>query len=112
MTSSATFAPYAVSASLYVFMVIFMHNFLFGLLSRLDASGRAAAATPAMMMVGSCIGPVLGGVIVQGLGYQGLRWAASLVALLAFIGMLQVRRHLPHVPGVPAPGSAATVAHA
>lgn len=98
MTSAATFAPYAVAASLYVFMVIFTHTFLFGLLSRLDSSGRAAAATPAMMMIGACIGPVLGGVIVQGLGYQGLGWAASLVALLALIGMLQVRRYLPGTP--------------
>lgn len=112
MTSSATFAPYAVSASLYVFMVIFTHNFLFGLLSRLDTTGRAAAATPAMMMIGSCIGPVLGGVIVQGLGYQGLGWAASFVAVLAFIGMLQVRRHLPKLPGESSPRTIVSAAHA
>lgn len=95
MTSAAAFLPYAVAASLYVFMVIFTHNFLFGLLSRLDPSGRAAAATPAMMMIGSCIGPALGGAIVQGLGYQGLGWAACVVAFVAVMGMLQVRRHLP-----------------
>ena len=95
MTSAASFAPYAIAASLYVFMVIFTHNFLFGLLSRLDPSGRAAAATPAMMMIGSCIGPALGGAIVQGLGYQGLGWAACGVALVAVLSMWQVRRHLP-----------------
>lgn len=97
MSSAAVFLPYAVSASLYVFMVIFTHNFLFGLLSRLDPSGRAAAATPAMMMLGACIGPVLGGTIVAGLGYQGLGWAACVVAFIAVMGMLQVRRHLPAV---------------
>ncbi|MES2945351.1 MAG: MFS transporter [Pseudomonadota bacterium] len=95
MTSAAAFLPYAVAASLYVFMVIFTHNFLFGLLSRLDPSGRAAAATPAMMMIGACIGPALGGAIVQGLGYQGLGWAACVFAFVAVMGMLQVRRHLP-----------------
>ncbi|MEO7547721.1 MAG: MFS transporter [Ramlibacter sp.] len=95
MSSTLVFAPYAVAASLYVFMVIFTHTFLFGLLSQLDASGRAAAATPAMMMVGSCIGPALGGVLIQALGYQGLGWAACVVAVVAVALMLQVRRHLP-----------------
>ena len=72
-------------------MVIFTHTFLFGLLSKLDPTGRATAATPAMMMVGSCIGPVLGGAIVAGLGYPGLGWAASAVAAVAVAGMWQVR---------------------
>ncbi len=98
LSSAVAFTPYAVAASLYVFMVIFTHAFLFGLLSRLDPSGRAAAATPAMMMLGSCMGPVLGGVIVQGFGYTGLGMAACVVALLAVTAMLQVRRHL-RVPG-------------
>ncbi len=95
LSSSLSFAPYAVAASLYVFMVIFTHNFLFGLLSRLDPSGRAAAATPAMMMIGSCIGPALGGVLVQGLGYAGLGWMACGVSCIAVLGMWRVRKHLP-----------------
>eukprot|EP01035_Chromulina_nebulosa_P058341 gene58341-79881_t len=33
MTTAASFLPYAVAAALYVSMVIFTHNFLFGLLS-------------------------------------------------------------------------------
>lgn len=94
MSSALTFAPYAVAASLYVFMVIFTHNFLFGLLSRLDPSGRSAAATPAMMMVGSCIGPALGGAIVQGFGYSGLGWAACGVAAVAVVAMSMARRQL------------------
>ena len=98
MTSASAFMPYAVSVSLYVFMVIFTHNFLFGLLSRLDPSGRAAAATPAMMMLGACVGPALGGGLVQNLGYQGLGWAACVVAVVAFVAMLQVRRYLPANP--------------
>lgn len=95
ISSTLSFAPYAVAASSYVFMVIFTHNFLFGMLSRLDPSGRSAAATPAMMMMGSCIGPVLGGVIAQGFGYSGLGWAACAVAAVAVVGMLKVRKHLP-----------------
>ncbi len=92
MSSSVVFGFYAVAAALYVFMVIFTHTFLFGLLSKLDVSGRAAAATPAMMMVGSCIGPALGGAIVQGVGYPGLGWAACVVALIAIVCMVQGQR--------------------
>ena len=102
MTSTAAFMPYAISVSSYVFMVIFTHNFLFGLLSRLDATGRAAAATPAMMMMGACIGPALGGGLVQNLGYQGLGWAACAVSVVAVLAMLQVRRYLPAAPVVAA----------
>lgn len=97
LSSALTFAPYAVAAALYVFMVIFTHNFLFGLLSRLDLSGRAAAATPAMMMVGSCVGPALGGLLVQGFGYPALGYAATAVAIIAVVCMLQVHRTLKAV---------------
>lgn len=107
MTSAAMFMPYAVAVSLFVFMVIFTHNFLFGLLSQLDPSGRAAAATPAMMMLGACIGPALGGGLVQNLGYQGLGWAACAVAFVAVICMLQVRKHLPSAPDTSLSTSAA-----
>ena len=94
MSSTLTFAPYAVAAALYVSMVIFTHTFLFGLLSRLDPSGRAVAATPAMMMVGSCIGPALGGGLVAGLGYPGLGSAACVVAAVAVFAMWRVQLRL------------------
>lgn len=102
MSTATSFAPYAVAASLYVAMVIFTHTFLFGLLNRLDASGRAAAATPAMTMVGACIGPALGGGVIHALGYQGLGWAACVVAALAMLAMAQVRRRLDAAPGTAA----------
>jgi predicted MFS family arabinose efflux permease len=98
MTSATSFAPYALAVSLYVSMVIFTHTFLFGLLNRLDPSGRAAAATPAMTMVGACIGPALGGAVIHVFGYPGLGWAASAAAALAILGMAQVRRRLDSVP--------------
>lgn len=98
MSSTVVFAPYAVAASLYVFMVIFTHTFLFGLLTKLDGSGRAAAATPAMLMLGSCAGPALGGAVVQGLGYPGLGWAACVISFVALVCMLQVRRAVSVVP--------------
>ena len=98
ISSATVFAAYAVATSLYVFMVIFTHTFLFGLLARLDRSGRAVAATPAMMMVGSCIGPALGGGLVQAIGYPALGWAACVVGLVAVLCMQQVRRQLSAAP--------------
>lgn len=99
MSSTLAFASYAFAASLYVFMMIFTHTFLFGLLTRLDPSGRAAAATPAMMMLGSCIGPALGGGVVQGIGYEGLGWAACAISAIAVFFMVQVRqRNTAQVP--------------
>lgn len=92
MTLSVGFAPYAVAAALYVAMVIFTHTFLFGVLAKLDTSGRTVAATPAMMMAGSCIGPVIGGTLIQAFGYPGLAYAACVVSVIAVFLMLQERR--------------------
>jgi hypothetical protein len=52
-------------------VLIFMHTFLFGLIARLDPSGRALASTPAMMMTGSAIGPALAGMVAMRAGYEG-----------------------------------------
>lgn len=93
ISNSTSYLPYAMAASLFVSMVIFTHVFLFGLLTHFDPSGRAVAATPAMVMVGACLGPVLGGVIVQAIGYPGLGWTACLVATTAVFLMAQAGRH-------------------
>lgn len=84
------FAPYAVAASLFAAVMIFTHTFAFGLLSRLEPSGRALAATPAMLMAGSAIGPVLGGTLVKFLGYGSLGIAAALIACMAVLCFARV----------------------
>lgn len=80
---SPLFWPYAVAASLLAAVMIFTHTFAFGLLARLDASGRALAATPAMLMVGSAIGPFLGGTLVNAWGYETLALASLCLAAAA-----------------------------
>lgn len=79
MTSTA-FVPYALAASVFAAVMIFTHTFAFGLLARLDPSGRAMAATPAIMMTGAAIGPILGGTLVRSAGYGSLAIAALLIA--------------------------------
>lgn len=82
MTSTA-FGPYAAAASVFAAVMIFTHTFAFGLLARLDPSGRALAATPAMIMTGAAIGPVLGGTLVKAFGYGSLGLAAAVIAAIA-----------------------------
>jgi predicted MFS family arabinose efflux permease len=80
---STVFAPYAAAASVFAAVMIFTHTFAFGLLARLETSGRALAATPAMLMTGAAIGPVLGGTLVKFHGYGSLALAAALIAAIA-----------------------------
>lgn len=85
ITHSMVFAPYAFAVSVCAFVMIFTHTFVFGLLARLDPSGRAVSATPAMVMTGAALGPVLGGTLVNVWGYPALGLAAAAVAALAFV---------------------------
>ena len=82
---STQFAPYAAAASVFAAVMIFTHTFAFGLLAQLDRSGRALAATPAMLMTGAAIGPVLGGTLVKSFGYGCLAVAAVVIASLALL---------------------------
>ena len=57
-----------------------------------DLLGRAVAATSAMIMIGSAIGPSLGGTLVKGMGYSGLGLAALLIDALALAMFLRMRQ--------------------
>jgi predicted MFS family arabinose efflux permease len=82
--TNATIMPlWAPSAAFFVTTEIFTHTFVFGLLSRLDPTGRATAATPAMAMIGAALGPFVGGVLAQNLGFGALGAAGVLVGLLS-----------------------------
>ncbi len=92
---SNAFSFYAIAGSVFVAVMIFTHTFCFGFLAALDRSGRAVAATPAMLMVGSAIGPIVGGTLVKGFGYGALGAAAvvmDLVALALFSRLLLADR--------------------
>jgi hypothetical protein len=81
--NATAFEAYAGAASVFAAVVLFTHTFAFGLLARLEPSGRALAATPAMMMTGAAIGPLLGGTIVKAAGYGSLALAAAALAAIA-----------------------------
>ncbi|MBN3786501.1 MFS transporter [Burkholderia sp. Ac-20353] len=92
ITQSATFAPYAAATSVFAAVMIFTHTFAFGMLARIDRTGRAVAATPAMLMTGAAIGPVLGGTLVKQSGYGSLGIAAVLIAAAAVFCFSRLER--------------------
>ncbi|WP_326493840.1 MFS transporter [Rhizobium sp. SL86] len=90
--TTATVLPiWAPSAAFFVTTQIFTHTFVFGLLSRLDPTGRATAATPAMALIGAASGPFVGGVLAQNLGYEALGMAAVAVSLCSTLCFTMAR---------------------
>ena len=92
ITQAMVFGPYAAAAILLPCVMIFTHTFAFGLIARLDASGRAVAATPDMTMIGAAVGPVLGGTLVKLGGYGHLATAAVVVAAMAVLCFASLRQ--------------------
>lgn len=91
LVSSSAFPVYAAAGAFFVSTVIFTHIFTFGVLAKLDPSGRAVSATPAMLMMGSATGPILGGTLVKFYGYGAIGWAAVAIGAVAFCFFLQLR---------------------
>ncbi|MCY1519593.1 Major Facilitator Superfamily protein [compost metagenome] len=83
VTQLGGYGVYMIATSILIAVVTFTHVFAFGVLARLDPSGRVVAATPVMVMVGSATGPLLGGVLAQHIGYGSLGWAALVLGLLS-----------------------------
>jgi len=81
--NATAFTAYAAAASVFAAVMIFTHTFAFGLMARLETSGRALAATPAMLMAGAAVGPLLGGTLVKSAGYGSLAAAAAVLAAIA-----------------------------
>jgi len=80
---SPLFGPYAFAGAVFAAVMVFTHTFAFGVLAHLDSSGRALAATPAMLMIGSAIGPFLGGTLVTLFGYESLALVAGCLGVVA-----------------------------
>ncbi len=85
ITFGSGFLTYAVPTAIFAAVMIFTHTFAFGLLSRLDPTARALAGTPAMLMIGAAIGPILGGTLVQLFGYPALGLGAVIISSAAVL---------------------------
>lgn len=90
--NTSNYVLYTASGALMAFTIIFVHTFAFGLLAKLDPTGRAVAGTPAMLMVGSAIAPFLGGTLVQFIGFEAIGYAAAVLVLIELVCFNQTRR--------------------
>lgn len=99
ITSSTVFPPFAAAASVFAFVMIFAHTFLFGLIARLDPTGRATASMPAVLMIGSALGPALAGTVSQRLGFGGLGVSAVCVAVVGILCFVKAGRAVRSAPG-------------
>jgi predicted MFS family arabinose efflux permease len=91
VTMATVFTVWAPAAAVFVAIQIFTHTFAFGLLARLDPSGRAVAATPAMLMIGAALGPIIGGMLGEHFGFGALGLAAVLVAFVSITFFTKAR---------------------
>ena len=83
ITFATVFTLWAPVAAVFVAVQVFTHTFAFGLLARMDKTGRTAAATPAMLMTGSALGPIIGGALLEGFSIEALGLMAVVVAGLS-----------------------------
>ncbi len=81
LTRTGLFGVYTAAFMLMIFVTIFGHTFVFGLFARLDPTGRMNARTPSMLMLGTAIGPFLGGTVVQAAGFPALGMTSATIAL-------------------------------
>jgi predicted MFS family arabinose efflux permease len=103
LTQTHALLLYGALTTLLLTSVLFTHTFQFGLLARLDPSGRAVAATPAMLMTGAGLGPFLGGTAVKLGGYPALGISVACIGLVAAALFLGVRKPAAAAPvGQPA----------
>jgi len=91
LTHTNALVPYGALTTLLLCTVLFTHIFQFGLLARLDPSGRAVAATPAMLMIGAAIGPFAGGTAVKSGGYAALGITVACIGVAAALLFLGAR---------------------
>lgn len=83
LTYSTVFMIWSPVAAIFVAVQIFTHTFAFGLLARMDRTGRAVAATPAMLMAGSALGPIVGGVLMETISIGALGIMAVIISILS-----------------------------
>lgn len=79
------FIVFTIFGSCMIFSILFIHTFAFGLLAELDPSGRAVSATPAMLMFGSAVGPLMGGALVKFWGFEAIGYMAVVLVALQII---------------------------
>jgi MFS family permease len=100
VTHTSSYPLYAASGALMAFTILFTHTYAFGLLARLDPTGRAVAGTPAMPMVGAAVAPFLGGTLVKFIGFEAIGYAAIVQVAIELALFNETRKAVLHRPTV------------
>ena len=83
--TTTNYVAYAISGGLMAFTIIFVHTYAFGLMVRIDPTGRAVAGTPAMLMIGSAIAPFIGGTLVKFSGFTAIGIAVTVLVIIQLL---------------------------
>jgi len=92
VTQTWSYPLFVASGALMAFTILFTHTFAFGLLARMDITGRAVAGTPAMLMMGAAIAPFIGGTLVKFIGFSAIGYAAVVLVALELLLFNLTRR--------------------
>lgn len=91
-THTHQYAVFALSGPFMAFTILFVHTFAFGLLARLDPTGRAVAGTPAMLMVGAAVAPFISGTIVKFISFEAIGYACCVAVAVQVYLFSQTRK--------------------
>lgn len=83
---------FALAGPFMAFTILFVHTFAFGLLARLDPTGRAVAGTPAMLMVGAAVAPFISGTIVKFISFEAIGYACCIAVAVQVLLFSQTRK--------------------
>ena len=100
LMTSTSFPAYVIAMISLPGLMIFMHTFVFGAIANLDRSGRALAAFPASIMVGTAAGPVVGGTLVKSLGYPAVGVGALCICVFVVMCFMRLTKHSKSVASV------------
>lgn len=91
-THAHTYEIFALAGPFMAFTILFVHTFAFGLLARLDPTGRAVAGTPAMLMIGAAIAPFISGTLVKFISFEAIGYACCIAVAVQVFLFSQTRK--------------------
>ncbi len=92
LMTSTSFPVYVIAMISLPGLMIFMNTFAFGAIADLDRSGRALAAFPASIMVGTAAGPLVGGTLVKSVGYPAVGVGALCICVFVVMCFMRLTK--------------------
>lgn len=100
ITAIAAAGAFIVGVMMLPFFLLVLVPFYLVELLASDASGKYVAVTPAFFMIGTAVGPAVGGLALHALGMSGVAVASMLAPVLALVatlaGAARLSRRLAH----------------